>query len=91
MNVYVTDIESESIDTYFEEVYKFIHEAMNSENARVLVHCAFGVSRSATLVIMYLMKNFQISYEEAFEYTKQCREIVDPNEGFKNQLIKFEE
>ena len=58
MNVYVTDIESESIDTYFEEVYKFIHEAMNSENARVLVHCAFGVSRSATLVIMYLMKNF---------------------------------
>ena len=90
-NIYVTDIDTDSIDEYFQQAYDFICEAMNQPDARVLVHCAFGVSRSATLVMMYLMKNFQISYEEAFDYTKQCREIIDPNEGFRSQLRLFEE
>ena len=38
---------------------------------------------------MYLMKLFNVSYDEAYEYVKACREIIDPNEGFKRQLMKF--
>jgi protein tyrosine phosphatase len=32
-------------------------------NNRVLVHCAMGISRSASIVIMYLMKRFNISFD----------------------------
>lgn len=57
---------------------------------RVLVHCAMGMSRSATMVIMYLMRKFQIHWELAFSVVKARREIVDPNEGFIAKLMAFE-
>mmetsp|Transcript_41966 Transcript_41966/g.30797 ORF Transcript_41966/g.30797 Transcript_41966/m.30797 type:complete len:95 (+) Transcript_41966:130-414(+) len=50
-----------------------------------------GRSRSATCVIMYIMKRFGLSFEEALELVKMRREVVDPNEGFLAQLKEFEE
>ena len=90
MNAYVTDIESEYIDAYFQECFDFIFEALSHHQNRVLVHCGFGVSRSASLVIMFLMKQWNVSYDEAYDYVKVCREIIEPNEGFKEQLVKFQ-
>jgi protein-tyrosine phosphatase len=64
---------------------------LNSNNQhRVLVHCAMGRSRSATMVIMYLMKKFDISMEIAFRLAKTRREVVDPNEGFLKKLEEYE-
>ena len=59
-------------------------EALCNHQNRVLVHCGFGVSRSASLVIMFLMKQWNVSYDEAYDYVKACREIIEPNEGFKD-------
>ena len=36
------------------------------------------------------MKAWQVGYDEAYRFVKECREIIEPNEGFKAQLIKFE-
>ena len=41
-----------------------------------------GRSRSATCVIMYIMKRFGVAFEDAIEFVKSRREEVDPNEGF---------
>lgn len=41
-----------------------------------------GVSRSAACVIMYLMKKFKLNYDNALEFVKSKRVVVDPNEGF---------
>jgi hypothetical protein len=49
-----------------------------------------GRSRSATCVIMYIMKRFGVSFEDALEFVKHRREDVDPNEGFLSQLREFE-
>jgi len=61
----------------------------NNQN-RVLVHCAMGMSRSATMVIMYLMRKFEIEWSLAFDFVKYRREIVDPNEGFVQKLKNYE-
>lgn len=63
----------------------------NSHNQnRVLVHCAMGRSRSVTMVIIYLMIKFQISWDHAFDILKVRREIIDPNDGFIQKLKDFE-
>lgn len=51
------------------------------DKGAVLVHCYFGVSRSATVVIAYIMKKYGLSYSEAFEKVKAKRSIVYPNQG----------
>lgn len=54
------------------------------------MHCAYGVSRSATLIIAYLIKKLKISYEEAFIFVRRKRSVIKPNKGFEEQLRLWE-
>ena len=47
-----------------------------------------GVSRSATLVIAYLMIKKQMDVRDALRLARSHRD-VDPNEGFLQQLCNF--
>lgn len=69
---------------------KLIDEHLSNERGGVLVHCVAGVSRSATVVIAYLMWKNRINFESAFRIVKQARPIIEPNSNFVNQLKSFE-
>lgn len=56
----------------------------------VFVHCNAGVSRSAAIVIAYIMKKEKFPYMQAFELLKQVRPCVRPNDGFIRQLKLLE-
>jgi hypothetical protein len=56
----------------------------------ILVHCFAGVSRSSTLVISYLMREKNLSVDEALAAVRQCRPFADPNKGFIKQLRNYE-
>lgn len=56
----------------------------------MLVHCGAGVSRSAALVIAYLMRRFTWPAERAREHARARRSLVNPNQGFWRQLCAFE-
>lgn len=87
----VRDVEWEELSVYFHKAADFIENALNeSEDNRVFVHCVCGVSRSATLVASWLIKYEDYTTEEAINYLKECREVVDPNSGFIEQLKTFE-
>jgi protein-tyrosine phosphatase len=72
-----------------EQVFHFI-ESHLAKNTNVLVHCAQGKSRSATVVIAYLMMKNDLTFEQALHITKQGRVLAEPNEGFAKQLKQFE-
>lgn len=67
-----------------------IHEAITKRNAHVLVHCVAGVSRSATVVLAYLMKYKRMDLKTAFNHCYNLRPVVRPNNGFMVQLIDYE-
>lgn len=49
-----------------------------------------GVSRSASTVIAYAMKEYGWSLEKAYNFVKQKRSITRPNPGFMRQLAEYE-
>ena len=65
---------------HFENCFKFITE--NRKYTNVLVHCLAGISRSATIVIAYLMKRRKLTLNQAYNKVKRHREEVNPNTGF---------
>jgi len=77
------------IEEYFTDANEFIETAKN-QNGKVLCHCAAGVSRSATLVLSYLMHSMRWPLKQALVYVKQRRPVIFPNEGFLRKLITSE-
>lgn len=56
----IADIATENIIRFFPKVRQFIDEAL-ARNAKVLVHGNNGISRSATLVLAYVMEKFGLT------------------------------
>ncbi|XP_043087104.1 dual specificity protein phosphatase 13-like [Puntigrus tetrazona] len=74
-----------NLSPYFQPCADYIQEVLSSPAERVLVHCAVGVSRSASLVLAYLMIHQHLSLLDAITTVKQHRWIF-PNRGFLKQL-----
>ena len=55
----------------------------------VLVHCEFGVSRSASVVIAYLMQKNGWSFEKSYDFLQTRRPKVKPNLGFRDVLRRM--
>lgn len=93
--IYINDSPSENISLYFDPTYDFI-ESHISEGHNVLVNCHAGVSRSVTLVLNWIIRNWYQAcpeqldpYEavvESLEFIRERRPIVNPNLGFMKQL-----
>ncbi|CAD8182338.1 unnamed protein product [Paramecium octaurelia] len=90
MVLQVNDRPQCDISGYFDKTNKFINKHMD-DNHNVLVHCMAGKSRSATIVLAYLMFSQDWTLQEALIYLKSVRPLVCPNPGFIRQLLKYEE
>ncbi|KAM3146938.1 hypothetical protein pb186bvf_001092 [Paramecium bursaria] len=76
------------IGTIFQETFDFIEE--NLKDGNVVVHCAMGMSRSATIVIAYMMRKYHMRIFQAYKHVKLRRPVVNPNEGFVQQLYELD-
>ncbi|XP_034284785.1 protein phosphatase Slingshot homolog 1 isoform X1 [Pantherophis guttatus] len=88
-NIRVYDEETTDLLAHWNEAYHFINKARKN-HSKCLVHCKMGVSRSASTVIAYAMKEFGWSLEKAYNYVKQKRSIARPNAGFMRQLLEYQ-
>lgn len=86
--IQASDVPREDLIKHFEDTNNFIRESLEEER-NVLVHCYFGVSRSATIVIAYIMNKYKLTYDAALQRVKSKRRFVMPNPGFINQLKLF--
>ncbi|XP_056289280.1 protein phosphatase Slingshot homolog 1 isoform X2 [Pseudoliparis swirei] len=88
-NVRVYDEDATDLLAHWNDTYNFMVKAKKSDS-KCLVHCKMGVSRSASSVIAYAMKEYGWSLEKAYNYVKQKRSIAQPNAGFMRQLAEYE-
>ncbi|BFZ11802.1 hypothetical protein BsWGS_14841 [Bradybaena similaris] len=85
-----SDSAQQNLKQYFEEALEYIDDARQN-NAKVLIHCHAGVSRSATITIAYLLKHTRMAMADAYKFVKGKRAIISPNFNFMGQLLEFEQ
>ncbi|KAJ7181179.1 protein-tyrosine phosphatase-like protein [Mycena filopes] len=85
----IEDRASAALTQHLGPACDYIHASLvRGEN--VLVHCQQGVSRSASIVIAYLIRERAMSYDAAFAHVKQRRQCIRPNSGFVGALRDWE-
>lgn len=92
-NVNVEDNNEEDITPFFSQVFEFLTSTEDGDlkDKRVLIHCRVGVSRSATLLIALLMRQYAMTLREAFDLVKSRRPKIQPTDYFTDALIKYEQ
>lgn len=85
----IADSATENIIRHFRKVKAFVDEGINS-GGQVLVHGNAGISRSAALVLAYVMETYGLSQRRAYAIVQQRRFCINPNEGFMAQLREYE-
>ena len=94
LNLPILDDPTDSIDDHIDSCnsylqHRFISTALSS-SGKVFLHCHQGMSRSASLVIAYLMWRHRLHFSEAFDLTQRKRPVVNPNLGFIAQLKLYQ-
>ena len=93
----ITDEETSNMLDEFDGACQFIDSALfplgvksKKHQGSILVHCAHGVSRSVSIIMAYLMKNYNLSYKQAFYAIKRKKDDIEPNAGFISQIELYE-
>ncbi|ORX95342.1 phosphatases II [Basidiobolus meristosporus CBS 931.73] len=79
----------ENILASLHDAFSFIDEA-RSKKLGILVHCQLGVSRSASLIIAYVMRAQRLGVNEAYDYVKSRSGSISPNMSLICQLVELE-
>lgn len=74
------------ITDYIKEAIEFID---NTRDGNVLVHCYMGSSRSASIVLAYLIYKYNYSLSDALLFLKDKRNIVNINVNFIDDIKKY--
>lgn len=86
----INDTESQSLDETIVQCNAFIASNL-ALGHKVLVNSTLGVSRSAAIIIAYMIKNLNVSYDDALARLRTVKGNVKPNPGFERQLRIYEQ
>lgn len=81
----VDDLLGSRIGNYYDS---FLDICDSHAQSNILVHCFAGRSRSASLVVYYLVKRHDMSLLNAISFVRQRRSIVNMNIDFVNEIEK---
>lgn len=70
---------------------RVIYNILDNNTDNIFIHCTEGVSRSPTVVLYYLMRKYNLKFQEALKIVKEKRNVVNPNIGFQNILKRYED
>jgi len=87
---YTLDIEDSKKQNLLNSFVIFDKIIKISQNVNIFIHCQNGVSITGAFAVYYLIKHKSIRYDDALRISKNIRECIDPNSGFKNQLIQID-
>ncbi|EEC70590.1 hypothetical protein OsI_01805 [Oryza sativa Indica Group] len=88
-NFSINDDENADISDVFQDASDFM-DYVQHLHGKVLVHCFEGKSRSATVVLAYLMLRKKFTLLEAWNMLKKVHRRAHPNDGFAKVLLDLD-
>ncbi|CAF0771303.1 unnamed protein product [Brachionus calyciflorus] len=88
LKIPIRDDPEESIKEYLQEAFNFIDVNVKNRKQPCLVFSDLGISRSAAIVIAYLIYSEKLTLEESFERVTKCKKI-QPQIKFLNEIREF--
>ncbi|XP_052164342.1 dual specificity protein phosphatase PHS1-like isoform X2 [Oryza glaberrima] len=88
-NFSISDDDDANISDLFEEASDYI-DHVDHVGGKVLVHCFEGKSRSATIVLAYLMLRKGLTLVKAWNLLKKVHRRAQPNDGFAKALLALD-
>ncbi|RKP14796.1 protein-tyrosine phosphatase-like protein, partial [Piptocephalis cylindrospora] len=79
----------ENLADFFDVAFAYLDEA-KAHRVGALVHCQCGVSRSASLILAYVMRERTWPLHQAYTYVKNLSSAISPNMSLVYQLVEFE-
>ncbi|XP_073013410.1 protein-tyrosine-phosphatase MKP1-like [Typha latifolia] len=86
--LWLHDSPGEDLAAVLYDAFDFLESAAAAPGGRALVHCVRGKSRSAAVVVAYLMWHDGVPFDAALRRVRAARAAVDPNLGFAAQLLR---
>ena len=85
-NIDVEDLNQASMAPHFEAFYRLV---TTNPGKKIFVHCFAGKSRSASLVLYYLIKQYNWTLEYAINYLKERRPSININCTFIEEIERL--
>lgn len=90
LRIPLEDTDDEALYPHLAGAVAHLERLAQTPGARVLVHCRLGLSRSAAVVLAYLMASRRMSFDDALIYLRAHRPWVSPNRSFREQLARYQ-
>jgi protein-tyrosine phosphatase len=84
----IFDINNSSIYKFFDPYIEFVKKTIENKG-KIMVHCFMGSSRSAILVVLYLVYFKSYTVEHGIEYITNKRNRVNINITYLDELKKY--
>lgn len=89
MIIGIDDFGRAKISDHFGNMHAFIKDKLDKKE-NVLVHCSMAISRSTTAIAAYLIKEFDMTVDDAMAMIIKSHPEANPNLGFMQQLQEWE-
>ena len=90
IHIPLTDDEDENAMNQIVQGAQILAVWMNT-GAKTIVHCKAGISRSVTVVLAYLIIYKNYTYNQAYLFVQEKRNIIYPNDFYRKLLKDLEQ
>ena len=87
-NIDILDINNSSIYKFFDPFILFVDKILK-KNGKIMIHCYMGSSRSAILVVLYLIKYKSFHLQKSIQFITKKRNRVNINVTYIDELKKY--
>lgn len=86
LNISVPDKNNYHMKDFFDVVLNFVFTKREEGKKVFFVHCYYGASRSAIIILLLLIRYFKLPFEDAKRMLERKRNFVNINVDFLNDL-----